>query len=111
MKLGERVGGWAWNGVGQRVLEAMSISLEGAAQAYRDAMGEAVKRFSLWYLIEGVLQNRQRHSTGHQPDWRPPCTTFLAPTHSRHPGRAHRFALPARPCTGDADHLADDPTL
>src|ERR1700739_4782071 len=35
--------------------EAMSISLEAAAQAYRDAMRETVQRFSLWYLIEGVL--------------------------------------------------------
>jgi uncharacterized membrane protein HdeD (DUF308 family) len=35
--------------------EAMSISLEAAAQAYRDAMRQTVKRFSLWYLIEGVL--------------------------------------------------------
>jgi len=34
--------------------EAMSISLEAAAQAYRDAMRQTVKRFSLWYLIEGI---------------------------------------------------------
>ena len=33
----------------------MSISLEAAAQAYRDAMRQTVKRHSLWYLIEGVL--------------------------------------------------------
>ena len=33
----------------------MSISLEAAAQAYRDAMQQTVKRFSLWYLIEGLL--------------------------------------------------------
>ena len=33
----------------------MSMSLESAAQAYRDAMRQTVKRYSLWYLIEGVL--------------------------------------------------------
>lgn len=33
----------------------MSISLEAAAQAFREAMRQTVKRYSLWYLIEGVL--------------------------------------------------------
>ena len=33
----------------------MSISLDQAAQAYREAMRETVKQYSLWYLIEGVL--------------------------------------------------------
>jgi uncharacterized membrane protein HdeD (DUF308 family) len=33
----------------------MSISLEAAAQAYRDAMRETVKRYGFWYLVEGVL--------------------------------------------------------
>ena len=33
----------------------MSMSLDAAAEVFRDAMREAVKRYSLWYLIEGVL--------------------------------------------------------
>jgi len=33
----------------------MSISLHEAAEVFRDAMRETVKRYSLWYLIQGVL--------------------------------------------------------
>ena len=33
----------------------MTMSLEAAAQAMREAMRETVKRHSLWYLIQGVL--------------------------------------------------------
>ena len=33
----------------------MSISLEAAAQVFREAMRETVRRYSLWYLIQGVL--------------------------------------------------------
>ena len=33
----------------------MSVTLEAAAQAFRDAMRESIRRHSLWYLIEGVL--------------------------------------------------------
>jgi len=33
----------------------MAISLEEAAEAFREAMREAVKKYSLWYLIQGVL--------------------------------------------------------
>jgi uncharacterized membrane protein HdeD (DUF308 family) len=33
----------------------MTLSLEAAAQAMREAMRETVKRHSLWYLIQGVL--------------------------------------------------------
>jgi len=33
----------------------MSVSLEAAAQAYREAMRQTVKRYSIWFLIEGVL--------------------------------------------------------
>lgn len=33
----------------------MAMSLEAAAEAFREAMREAVKRYSLWYLIEGIL--------------------------------------------------------
>ena len=33
----------------------MAIPLEAAAEAMRDAMREAVKRYSLWYLLQGVL--------------------------------------------------------
>ena len=31
----------------------MSMTLEAAAQAFRDAMRDSIKRHSLWYLIEG----------------------------------------------------------
>ncbi len=34
---------------------AMTMSLESAAQAMREAMRETVKRHSLWYLIQGAL--------------------------------------------------------
>ncbi len=33
----------------------MSISLDAAAEVFREAMRQAVKRYSLWYLIEGIL--------------------------------------------------------
>jgi len=33
----------------------MSMSVEAAAQALREAMRETVKRHSLWYLIQGAL--------------------------------------------------------
>ena len=33
----------------------MTMSLEAAAQAMREAMRETVKRYSLWYLIQGAL--------------------------------------------------------
>jgi hypothetical protein len=33
----------------------MSMSLEAAAQAMREAMRETVKRHSLWYLMQGIL--------------------------------------------------------
>lgn len=33
----------------------MSVTLEAAAQAFRDVMRESIRRHSLWYLIEGVL--------------------------------------------------------
>lgn len=33
----------------------MSVTLEAAAQAFRDAMRESIRRHSLWYLIQGVL--------------------------------------------------------
>jgi uncharacterized membrane protein HdeD (DUF308 family) len=33
----------------------MSISLEAAAQVFREAMRQTVRRYSLWYLIQGVL--------------------------------------------------------
>ena len=33
----------------------MPMSLDAAAEVFRDAMRETVKRYSLWYLIEGVL--------------------------------------------------------
>jgi uncharacterized membrane protein HdeD (DUF308 family) len=33
----------------------MTISLDDAAEIFREAMRETVKRYSLWYLCEGVL--------------------------------------------------------
>ena len=33
----------------------MALSLDAAAEVFREAMREAVKRYSLWYLIQGVL--------------------------------------------------------
>lgn len=33
----------------------MAIPLDAAAQAMREAMRETVKRYSLWYLLQGVL--------------------------------------------------------
>ena len=33
----------------------MAISMDAAAQALREAMRETVKKYSLWYLIQGVL--------------------------------------------------------
>jgi hypothetical protein len=33
----------------------MALSLDGAAEVFREATREAVKRYSLWYLIQGIL--------------------------------------------------------
>lgn len=33
----------------------MTISLDAAAEVYREAMRQSVRRYSLWYLVEGVL--------------------------------------------------------
>jgi uncharacterized membrane protein HdeD (DUF308 family) len=33
----------------------MSISLDAAAEVFRDAMRQTVKRYSFWYLLEGLL--------------------------------------------------------
>jgi uncharacterized membrane protein HdeD (DUF308 family) len=33
----------------------MAVAIEEAAEAYREAMRAAIKKFSLWYLVEGVL--------------------------------------------------------
>ena len=33
----------------------MSMSLDAAAEVFREAMRETVKRYSLWYLVQGVL--------------------------------------------------------
>ncbi len=33
----------------------MSMSLDAASQAMREAMRETVKRHSLWYLIQSIL--------------------------------------------------------
>src|SRR5215204_471774 len=34
---------------------AMALSLDAAAEVFREAMREAVKRYALWYLVQGVL--------------------------------------------------------
>ena len=33
----------------------MTMSLDAAAEVFREAMRQTVKRYSLWYLVEGVL--------------------------------------------------------
>ena len=33
----------------------MALSLDAAAEVFREAMRDTVKRYSLWYLIQGVL--------------------------------------------------------
>lgn len=33
----------------------MAMSLDAAAEVFREAMRDAVKRYSLWYLVEGAL--------------------------------------------------------
>src|SRR3954465_5114894 len=35
--------------------ELMALSLDAAAEVFREAMRDTVKRYSLWYLIQGVL--------------------------------------------------------
>src|SRR4051794_9610104 len=35
--------------------EAMALSLDAAAEVFREALRDTVKRYSLWYLIQGVL--------------------------------------------------------
>ena len=84
----------------------MTMSLEAAAQAMREAMRETVKRHSLWYLVQGapwrhcrsglsncVLGRRgvvprlvidhQRRGARHKSDRRPTRTAFLAPADLR----------------------------
>jgi uncharacterized membrane protein HdeD (DUF308 family) len=34
---------------------AMTMSLDAAAEVFREAMRDTVKRYSLWYLVQGVL--------------------------------------------------------
>src|SRR4051794_22649611 len=34
---------------------AMALSLDAAAEVFREAMRDTVKRYALWYLIQGVL--------------------------------------------------------
>ena len=33
----------------------MALSLDAAAEVFREAMRDTVKRYSLWYLIQGIL--------------------------------------------------------
>lgn len=33
----------------------MSMSVDAAAEVFREAMRQAVKRYSLWYLVEGIV--------------------------------------------------------
>ena len=37
------------------VEQIMTMSLDSAAEVFRAAMRETVKRYSLWYLIQGAL--------------------------------------------------------
>jgi uncharacterized membrane protein HdeD (DUF308 family) len=34
---------------------AMAMSLDEAAEVFREAVRDTVKRYSLWYLIQGLL--------------------------------------------------------
>src|SRR3954453_1503209 len=40
---------------GQKGRGAMALSLDAAAEVFREAMRDTVKRYALWYLIQGVL--------------------------------------------------------
>ena len=39
----------------RKVEQIMAMSLDAAAEVFREAMRETVKRYSLWYLIQGAL--------------------------------------------------------
>jgi uncharacterized membrane protein HdeD (DUF308 family) len=39
----------------RRVERIMAMSLDAAAEVFREAMRETVKRYSLWYLIQGLV--------------------------------------------------------
>ena len=96
----------------------MAMSLSAAAEAFREAIRETVKRYALWYLIEGVLlivagivaiiypviasaavvvlglaAHHQRRPTGLEPHRRTPRAAFLAAAYLRHPRRPRRLAL------------------
>ena len=48
----------------------MALSLDAAAEVFREAMRDTVKRYSLWYLIQGdtVGEVVGEGSGGHQAD-------------------------------------------
>ena len=112
--------------------EDMAMSLDAAAEVFREAMREAVKRYSLWYLIEGALLVVAGILAIIYPmissvaaivllGWlliisgvlqgvelarRAPCAAFLAPADLRDPGHPDRRPFPARPGAGAADDHA-----
>src|SRR3712207_8793498 len=42
-------------GTAHRKRGGMAMSLDAAAEVFREAMRDTVKRYSLWYLIQGLL--------------------------------------------------------
>jgi hypothetical protein len=59
----------------------MTMSVEAAAQALREATRETVRRYSTWYLIQGVLMVLARNRCISLPlciDGRPSCCSRLA---------------------------------
>jgi len=106
------------------------MSLNAAAEAFREAIRETVKRYALWYLIEGVLLVVVGLLAIIYPvitsaavvvllGWlliisgvlqgmhrRAPRAAFLAAAHLRHPRRPRRLALSPRSGTGNADDCA-----
>src|SRR5215218_7750843 len=61
--------GWM-RAVKSRREKAMAMSLDAAAEAFREAIREAVKRYSLWYLIQGVLLMSPDFSRSSIPSFR-----------------------------------------
>src|SRR3954469_8815203 len=97
----------------------MALSLDAAAEVFREAMRDTVKRYALWYLIQGALliaagilaihlprpllgsggcapglaAHHQRGRARPQSDRGAPRAAFLAAADLRHPGRADRVGV------------------
>src|SRR3954471_13755019 len=52
LSLGRPIVQHGWSGKGRG---AMALSLDAAAEVFREAMRDTVKRYAFWYLIQGVL--------------------------------------------------------